>query len=235
MPLSPLIPSNSISTISTLAIDDENTPLLKDHRSDDFSDDNSGSRVAFCRDEEDFISIASTLVDTEQTEKALQSQNVAGVISVLLLGTYRTFLTASQLLLILEHLNLDYFISSLTKRNFRDCVFGLFQHTKCRKFAHHTSLGVFIANADGSLVLATSGTISSDFDDLGSAGWLITSYTLAMCAAQSLVSLLRICGSSRMLLANFRSMENSAIYTVVKVLFWFRTLSSLWAARYGMF
>ncbi|EPE32005.1 MFS general substrate transporter [Glarea lozoyensis ATCC 20868] len=47
-------------------------------------------------------------------------------------------------------------------------------------------LGVFIANADVSLVLATSGTISSEFDQLGNAGWLITSYTLAMCAAQSL-------------------------------------------------
>jgi hypothetical protein len=46
---------------------------------------------------------------------------------------------------------------------------------------------VFIANADSSLVLATSGTISSEFDQLGDAGWLITSYTLAMCATQSLV------------------------------------------------
>jgi hypothetical protein len=59
---------------------------------------------------------------------------------------------------------------------------------RLRKYAYHRSLGVFVANADGSLVLATSGTISSDFNDLGSAGWLITSYTLAMCAAQSLVS-----------------------------------------------
>ncbi|KAF4627684.1 hypothetical protein G7Y89_g10464 [Cudoniella acicularis] len=47
-------------------------------------------------------------------------------------------------------------------------------------------LGVFVANADVSLVLATSGTISSEFDQLGSAGWLITSYTLAMCAVQSM-------------------------------------------------
>ncbi|KUJ07478.1 MFS general substrate transporter [Mollisia scopiformis] len=47
-------------------------------------------------------------------------------------------------------------------------------------------LGVFVANADSSLVLATSGTISSEFNDLGDAGWLISSYTLAMCAAQSL-------------------------------------------------
>ncbi|CAG8957313.1 hypothetical protein HYFRA_00010736 [Hymenoscyphus fraxineus] len=33
-------------------------------------------------------------------------------------------------------------------------------------------LGVFIANADVSLVLATSGTISSEFGQLGNAGWL---------------------------------------------------------------
>jgi hypothetical protein len=53
--------------------------------------------------------------------------------------------------------------------------------------------GVFIANADVSLVLATSGTISSEFNQLGNAGWLITSYTLAMCAAQSLVASLSTC------------------------------------------
>ncbi|KAH8591517.1 major facilitator superfamily domain-containing protein, partial [Bisporella sp. PMI_857] len=47
-------------------------------------------------------------------------------------------------------------------------------------------IGVFIANADGSLVIATSGTISSEFNDLENAGWLISSYTLAMCATQSL-------------------------------------------------
>lgn len=61
--------------------------------------------------------------------------------------------------------------------------------SKYRKSAHHDPTGVFVANADSSLVLATSGTISSEFHDLGDAGWLISSYTLAMCAAQSLVSL----------------------------------------------
>lgn len=63
--------------------------------------------------------------------------------------------------------------------------------TKASKYqilAHRIATGVFVANADSSLVLATSGTISSGFDDLGDAGWLISSYTLAMCAAQSLVS-----------------------------------------------
>jgi hypothetical protein len=51
------------------------------------------------------------------------------------------------------------------------------------------SSGVFVANADSSLVLATSGTISSEFQDFENAGWIITSYTLAMCATQSLVRL----------------------------------------------
>ncbi|KAH7330528.1 hypothetical protein BKA65DRAFT_554502 [Rhexocercosporidium sp. MPI-PUGE-AT-0058] len=48
--------------------------------------------------------------------------------------------------------------------------------------------GGFIANADGSLVLATSETISSEFNNRDGAGWLITSYTLAMCATQSVAN-----------------------------------------------
>jgi hypothetical protein len=46
---------------------------------------------------------------------------------------------------------------------------------------------VFIANADGTIVLATNGTISSHFFQLENAGWLTTSYVLAMCAAQPIV------------------------------------------------
>ncbi|XMA11586.1 hypothetical protein WAI453_004377 [Rhynchosporium graminicola] len=46
--------------------------------------------------------------------------------------------------------------------------------------------GVFIASADGSLILAINGIISSEFNDLEGAGWLITSSTLAMCATQPL-------------------------------------------------
>ncbi|KAF7872240.1 hypothetical protein EAF04_003164 [Stromatinia cepivora] len=65
-------------------------------------------------------------------------------------------------------------------------------------------LGVFIANADGSLVLATSGTISSEFNDLGNAGWLISSYTLAMCATQSLYGKLSdIYGRKSTILASY--------------------------------
>lgn len=48
--------------------------------------------------------------------------------------------------------------------------------------------GVFVANAEGSLLLATYSRISSDFDDLENASWLVTSYMLAMTAAQPLVS-----------------------------------------------
>ncbi|KAG4035758.1 hypothetical protein MFRU_001g05260 [Monilinia fructicola] len=65
-------------------------------------------------------------------------------------------------------------------------------------------LGVFVANADSSLVLATSGTISSEFSDLGNAGWLISSYTLAMCATQSLYGKLSdIYGRKDMILASY--------------------------------
>ncbi|CAM1509716.1 Fc.00g000510.m01.CDS01 [Cosmosporella sp. VM-42] len=47
-------------------------------------------------------------------------------------------------------------------------------------------LGVFIANADTSLVLATYGRISSEFDSLENASWLLTGYMLSMCGTQPL-------------------------------------------------
>ena len=46
--------------------------------------------------------------------------------------------------------------------------------------------GVFIANADGTLVLATYETISSEFNAFGAASWLSTSFSLAVCAVQPL-------------------------------------------------
>lgn len=46
--------------------------------------------------------------------------------------------------------------------------------------------GVFIANADGTLVLATYGTISSEFHAFGAASWLTTSFSLAVCSVQPL-------------------------------------------------
>jgi hypothetical protein len=48
-------------------------------------------------------------------------------------------------------------------------------------------IGVFISSADGSLVMATYTTISSDFHAFGDAAWLTTSYVLASCAFQPIV------------------------------------------------
>lgn len=47
--------------------------------------------------------------------------------------------------------------------------------------------GVLIGNADGSLVLASSQHIASEFHALSSASWLVTSFMLAACASQSFV------------------------------------------------
>ena len=48
--------------------------------------------------------------------------------------------------------------------------------------------GVFIANADGSILLATYGTISSETGDLDNGSWLVITYMLAVCAVQPTVS-----------------------------------------------
>ncbi|KAH7396957.1 putative major facilitator superfamily transporter [Phaeosphaeria sp. MPI-PUGE-AT-0046c] len=47
-------------------------------------------------------------------------------------------------------------------------------------------IGVFVSQADTSLVLATYGKISSEFNDLESGSWLLSSYMLAMCVSQPL-------------------------------------------------
>lgn len=47
-------------------------------------------------------------------------------------------------------------------------------------------LGVFVANADGSLVIASSQHIASEFEKLSQASWLVTSYVLAQSASQPL-------------------------------------------------
>ena len=61
--------------------------------------------------------------------------------------------------------------------------------TKALEYTHTlTFLGVFIANADGSIVLATYGIISSYIGSLDDASWLVVTYTLAMCAIQPTVS-----------------------------------------------
>ena len=47
-------------------------------------------------------------------------------------------------------------------------------------------LGVFIAQVDASLVLATYGKVASDFGDLDSGSWLLSAFVLAQCVAQPL-------------------------------------------------
>ncbi|KAN0099173.1 efflux pump antibiotic resistance protein [Hyaloscypha variabilis] len=49
-------------------------------------------------------------------------------------------------------------------------------------------IGVFIASADGSLIIATAPTISSHFSQLESASWLLTSYALSQSAAQPILA-----------------------------------------------
>lgn len=47
---------------------------------------------------------------------------------------------------------------------------------------------MFIASADSSIVIAANTQIASEFQRLSDASWLVTSYSLAQCACQPLVS-----------------------------------------------
>ncbi|KAK0114280.1 hypothetical protein ONS95_013775 [Cadophora gregata] len=65
-------------------------------------------------------------------------------------------------------------------------------------------IGVFMSNADGSLVMATYGTISSEFGALAEASWLTTSYSLASCAVQPITGkLCDIYGRKSVLLVSY--------------------------------
>ena len=141
---------------------DEFTPLLSDAKNSQITKYN---RPSIRSDEESIVCTIPLVNPLPET-----SRNIAGVISILLLGRCND----------LDLLFKDSLIQSILFIHF--LVLNINQYTQS-----HNSLGVFIANADGSLVLATSGTISSEFNDLGNAGWLISSYMLAMCATQSLV------------------------------------------------
>jgi hypothetical protein len=50
------------------------------------------------------------------------------------------------------------------------------------------SKGIFVAHADGSILLATHPIIASEFNDLENSSWLITGFALAGAATQTLVS-----------------------------------------------
>lgn len=139
---------------------DEFTPLLSDAKDSQITKYNGPSIRS---DEESIVCTIPLVNPLPET-----SRNIAGVISILLLGRCN---------------DLDF----LFKDSDPERIIHPFSRSQYQYTQSHNSLGVFIANADGSLVLATSGTISSEFNDLGNAGWLISSYMLAMCATQSLV------------------------------------------------
>ena len=69
----------------------------------------------------------------------------------------------------------------------RYSVRQLQEHT-CTCGEKLTAEGVFVANLDGSLIIASSQQIASEFNALSSASWLVTSFVLALCASQPLVS-----------------------------------------------
>ena len=63
---------------------------------------------------------------------------------------------------------------------------------------------MFISNADGSLVLATYGIISSEFGAFGNASWLTTGFALSVCAIQPLTGKLSdIFGRKEVLITSY--------------------------------
>jgi len=75
-------------------------------------------------------------------------------------------------------------------------------------------IGVFISNADGTLVLATYATISSSFNSFGEAAWLTTSYNLALCAVQPIVGKLSdIYGRKGVLLTSYTVFALGSVLT----------------------
>ncbi len=51
--------------------------------------------------------------------------------------------------------------------------------------------GIFVGNADGSILLATHPIIASEFNDLKNSSWLITSFALAGASTMALVRIVR--------------------------------------------
>lgn len=110
---------------------------------------------------------AGSVVSKRDEETASKtSVDLASVISVLLLGA----------------------CSHQYCNRYRQCV------AKTSKVIDADSImrypGAFVANADASIVMATYGTISSELGSLEDASWVVVTYSLSMCAVQSMV-----CGS----------------------------------------
>lgn len=75
-------------------------------------------------------------------------------------------------------------------------------------------IGVFVSNADATLVIATYASISSEFGALKNAAWLTTSYTLAICAVQGIVGKLSdIYGRKAVLLVSYVGFAVGSVLT----------------------
>jgi len=65
-------------------------------------------------------------------------------------------------------------------------------------------IGVFMANADGTLIISTYATIASQFHELSKGSWLATSFLLASCASQPVAGRLSdIYGRKSVLLVSY--------------------------------
>ncbi|KAG0645632.1 Vacuolar membrane amino acid uptake transporter fnx2 [Hyphodiscus hymeniophilus] len=74
---------------------------------------------------------------------------------------------------------------------------------------------------DGTLVLATYGTISSEFGAFGDASWLTTSYALAMCAVQPIVGKLSdLYGRKSVLLTGYVLFASGSVLTGMGQAMW---------------
>ncbi|KAL8820050.1 MAG: hypothetical protein Q9223_001656 [Gallowayella weberi] len=81
-----------------------------------------------------------------------------------------------------------YWVAQIQRRRFSQppltLQHGAPQNEEMRKRQASLASGCFIANADGSIVVATYGTISSDTGNMSSGSWLIVTFMLAVCAVQ---------------------------------------------------
>ena len=137
----------------------EQTPLLKSNR-DSNSTSTSAEHLASqpTPASEEITSVPESIHGRED-EKL--STDIVGVISVLLLGTRPTLISSPVILHRMEERN----------------------HFKTTD----PGTGAFISNADGSILLATYSTISSELGSMENASWLVVTYSLATCAIQPTV------------------------------------------------
>ncbi len=143
----------------------EQTPLLGSNRNNITTVTSAGhltSQPTWSNPASEDVTSISESISGEEDRKL--GTDIVGVISVLLLGTYSTYLISSPKIL--------YRMGEETHLHTTD-----------------PGTGVFIANADGSIVLATYGTISSELGSMENASWLVLTYSLAVCAIQPTVGL----------------------------------------------